>query len=267
MAANISQHPLDRSDFRKFLSDSHMNASFAASMNPEKVDRNPPQPDSDNDDGVDDADDDDIDMEKLDPPTRSSRKRPLEPTPATSSAELTADEIGALKKKRKRQKREKTLAHELLIYRPPSQTACMPEMAAQCRNVNSMVRMACINLSNLDDLCIMEWSEATMLQLCIPKIELDMTLIDWSAACSILKHQWSHEVVSSLRKHRGALDPLSKILTENHTRKVNLNLVRPDEMFKVTPKINYALLRTLCIEPTNYNVPSSFINMRNRTKP
>lgn len=106
-----------------------------------------------------------------------------------------------------------------------------------------------------------------MLQLCTLKIELNFKKIDWSAACNILKFQWSHEVVSSLRKHGGTLEPLSDIIRKNHQAKIKLNLVRPDEIFQNVPQINYQLLRTFCVEPIDSNYSRTripFVNMRAR---
>lgn len=195
---------------------------------------------------------------------------PSSSAPETKSTERrykdNDDDNDQPKKKRKRRAAQVS-AFDLLIYPPSSHTEYMPEDAAQCRNVDSMVRMACINLRNINNLPIMEWSEAIMLQLCTLKIELNLKLVDWSAACNILKAQWSHEVVSSLRKHSGTLDPLSDIIAKNHQLKIRMSLVRPDEMFRDVPKINYELLRTFCVEPLSTMLAPPPINMRQRSKP
>lgn len=198
----------------------------------------------------------------------SGNTAPLSSMPESKSSDRHYEDTDdqPKKKRRRRAARQEVSAFDLLIYPPSSHTEYMPEDAAQCRNVDSMVRMACINLRNINNLPIMEWSEAIMLQLCTLKIELNLKLVDWSAACNILKAQWSHEVVSSLRKHSGTLDPLSDIIAKNHQLKIRMSLVRPDEMFRDIPKINYELLRTFCVEPLSTMLAPPPINMRQRSK-
>lgn len=180
--------------------------------------------------------------------------------------EVSSSHQSVLPTKRRKRQAKNSIPIDILMYKPDTsedERRRVPEEVMRCRNVDSMVRMACINLRNFNNLPLLEWSEAIMLQLCMLKIELDFKQIDWSTVRSILKSQWSHEVVSSLRKHCGCLDTLNEIITKNHAEKLRRKLVENDEMFYIVPHINYQLLQTFCTEPINVNqIGSSMMNIK-----
>jgi hypothetical protein len=115
----------------------------------------------------------------------------------------------------------------------------------QCKDVNLMVRMACINRHNIKNIAIMEWSEAVLLQLCTIHTKLDFINMNWFDAVLVLKSQWRREVVTSLQNYVGNLETLSSIIFHNHNEKLKRGLIKTNEqMFHTNPKINYDLLKT-----------------------
>ena len=203
-------------------------------------------------------------MHKLDDELRKSHelymKRRRER--ANNDEETKEEQQPKPKKQARKTKKEKTLD---FLYSLPSSSS--PEDKYQFENASSMVRNACINLKNINDLDLMEWSEAVMLQLCSLKTELDWALIDWINTRSILEFQWTYEVVESLHEHTGTTDTLKDILTKNHENKIKKQYIKSHQMFHKTPKINYSLLKTFHINPElakRLDIPT--INIKRRTQ-
>lgn len=141
-----------------------------------------------------------------------------------------------------------------------------PEDAKRCKNDSNIVRMACINLHNVNSIAIMEWSEAVMLQLSMLHTRLDFSAIDWFTVINILEqHQWRREVVQSLKLHLGVLTTFSEILIKNHKTKLDMRLIRPESMFHTVPVINYEVLKTFRTEPIGIANEQTFKRIRTKS--
>lgn len=122
--------------------------------------------------------------------------------------------------------------------------------AVQCQSVDEMIRMACLHRYNVDNLEMLEWSEAVLLQLCHLEKELDMKLLDWSYAKRILENQWCYEIVIPLQQYIGCRETLSHIIMKNRAHKMKSGLLESrDRIFSSPPTINYDLLRTYVTAP------------------
>lgn len=122
--------------------------------------------------------------------------------------------------------------------------------AARCQSVDEMIRMACLHRYNVDNLEMLEWSEAVLLQLCHLERELDLKLLDWSYVKRILENQWCYEIVIPLQQYIGSRETLSHIVMKNRAHKMKRGLLESrDRMFASPPVINYRLLRTYVTAP------------------
>lgn len=125
--------------------------------------------------------------------------------------------------------------------------------ALDIQNGRDMVRAACNNRSNFDNVELMEWSEAVLLQLCYISEPLDFTELDWPAVKQILRYQWRSEVTRPLQEHVGSKETLSNIIIRNHARKLRSGLLSStSDMFTPEMKdqlaINYRLLSEYAAE-------------------
>lgn len=122
--------------------------------------------------------------------------------------------------------------------------------ASRCQSVDEMIRLACLHRYNVDNLKMLEWSEAVLLQLCHLERELDLSLLDWSYVKRILENQWCYEIVIPLQQYIGSRETLSHIVMKNRAHKMKNGLLESrDRMFASTPSINYRLLRTYVTAP------------------
>lgn len=122
--------------------------------------------------------------------------------------------------------------------------------ATRCQSVDEMIRLACLHRYNVDNLEMLEWSEAVLLQLCHLEKELDLKLLDWSYVKRILENQWCYEIVIPLQQYIGSRETLSHIVMKNRAHKMKHGLLQSRErMFTSPPVINYRLLRTYVTAP------------------
>lgn len=122
--------------------------------------------------------------------------------------------------------------------------------ASRCQSVDEMIRLACLHRHNVDNLEMLEWSEAVLLQLCHLERELDLKLLDWSYVKRILENQWCYEIVIPLQQYIGSRETLSHIVMKNRAHKMKHGLLQSrDRVFASSPSINYRLLRTYVTAP------------------
>lgn len=184
----------------------------------------------------------------------TSKSPPYDPTACPSLPNIKLER--QLKKKKERVKRQNTRLRSKSPIPRKAITLTVPIAAGAAaassnrlltiRNGQDMVRISCNNRSNFDNIELMEWSEAVLLQLCYINEPLDFKLIDWKAVKQIFLYQWRYEVTLPLQEYVGRKETLSNIIIRNHARKVQLGLIPYSEMFtsgiKNRLNINYRLL-------------------------
>nr|WOJ45373.1 hypothetical protein [Apis mellifera nudivirus] len=183
------------------------------------------------------------------------RSPPYDPTACPSLSNIKIERH--LKKKKERVKRQNTRLRSkspiprkaITLTVPTSSSAAISSPSNRIltiKNGQDLVRISCNNRSNFDNIELMEWSEAVLLQLCYINEPLDFKLIDWKAVKQIFLYQWRYEVTLPLQEYVGRKETLSNIIIRNHARKVQLGLIPYSEMFTPNIKnrlnINYRLL-------------------------
>lgn len=112
------------------------------------------------------------------------------------------------------------------------------------QTINDIVRRAFENKDNYDNVLLLEWSEAVILQLCDVTIPLNFRRMSWKEARKVyIPNIFSKTIAITLKNNSGMNFNLDYYLQKNHNWKVK-HLNMPDsDMFVTRPTINYNLLQ------------------------
>lgn len=136
------------------------------------------------------------------------------------------------------------------------------------QTIQDIIKRAFENKDNYDNVMLLEWSEAVILQLCDVTIPLVFRKMSWKEARKIyIPNIFSKTIAITLKNNSGLNHNLDYYLQKNHNWKVK-HLNMPDhDMFVTRPKINYNLLQhyTETREP-NYTPIKRLVMQRKQAK-
>lgn len=112
------------------------------------------------------------------------------------------------------------------------------------RKEAKMVRTACLNSRNRENLAFMEWSEAVLLQLCHMEKRIDFTNLSWREALGLLVDQWLPRIIRPIRVYVGCHIVLRDILIANRHFKISSGVLSETDprCFVTSPSVNYRVL-------------------------
>lgn len=127
---------------------------------------------------------------------------------------------------------------------------------------NQMIRQACSNICNYDNLLLLEWSEAILIQLCCLN-QPDILSLQWFEISRIVAtQQWNRILTKFLREVvAGPMMQLQLLLTQNHNWKCTTYQM-PDNLCFVSgriPPVNLFVLQKVSVETKFNTITSTFI--------
>lgn len=112
------------------------------------------------------------------------------------------------------------------------------------RTAEAIVSCAFLNREHLENIRLLEWSEAVILQLCNPMEPLDFRGMSWATAQSIyIPSLYGLNIVVPLRKASGLSFNLDYYLKKNHKYKVERYNMSDEDMFLTRPTVDYNILK------------------------
>lgn len=128
----------------------------------------------------------------------------------------------------------------------------------QLSTPDDMVSWAFRNRENTDNLLLLEWSEAVILQLCNLDERLTFRDMTWKTANSIyITNMWDIIIAIPLRTASGSTRNLDYYMKKNHRYKIVTFGMSDKCMFLTRPSINYDVLKKYEIKITSFNAPLS----------
>lgn len=131
--------------------------------------------------------------------------------------------------------------NDMLLINEALYTALMLQMG------NSIMETACLHCRNLENMDLLEWSEAVLIQLCA--INYNHLLYNtWSNVISLVESsEWGPKMSLNLQRIYGRTVRLSNILDMNHTMKIQKYKMPVQFVFRENriPALNMKLLRTI----------------------
>lgn len=110
--------------------------------------------------------------------------------------------------------------------------------------IQDIIRRAFENKDNYDNVLLLEWSEAVILQLCDVTTPLNFRGMSWKEARKIyLPNIFSKTIAITLKNNSGLNFNLDYYLQKNHNWKVKHLNMSDTDMFVTRPAINYTLLQ------------------------
>lgn len=144
---------------------------------------------------------------------------------------------------RKRVKKERTKVLKIDDYLAVASQNIPLYLAVISTTSDEMVRIACQNCFNHNNIQLLEWSEAVLIQLCTLKTCINFQLYTWKQLLDFVENnQWAVEVTQSIKDYINSSTTLARIITENHNVKINKYHMNPIAAFVSIPSINYKLL-------------------------
>lgn len=127
---------------------------------------------------------------------------------------------------------------------------------------NQMIRQACCNVCNYDNLLLLEWSEAILIQLCCLN-QPDILSLQWfEISRTVATQQWNRILTKFLREVvAGPMMQLQLLLTQNHNWKC-ATYHMPDNLCFVSgriPPVNLFVLQKVSVETKFNTITSTFI--------
>ena len=150
--------------------------------------------------------------------------------------------IPAKAKQLKKSKLNTKLAQLLKTYADNKQMYA----ALLLRSPDDIIHIACQNIVNIENIAMLEWSEAVLLQLCTLKefIVLE-NFLDWAQLEQFIRNnQWSVEVTFNLKKYINSKITLLSIMNSNRIQKINRYNLPKEQCFVTEPYICYEYLKT-----------------------
>lgn len=108
----------------------------------------------------------------------------------------------------------------------------------------SLISFAFQNKENTDNLLVLEFSEAFLIQFCDLSRKITFRNMTWDEACNIvIPNLFSPQITLALRKNSGLSHNLYFYLKKNHKYKIAKFNMSPSAMFLTRPNINYDLIK------------------------
>lgn len=175
--------------------------------------------------------------------TPAKRSRTISDSTITSTELLTTLRGGVRKQLTKKQIEELLRAEDAEINAAYGGDEKLEDVHA-IQTIQDMIRLAFENKDNYENLLLLEWSEAVILQLCDVTAPLNFRGMSWKEARKVyIPNIFSKTIAITLKNNSGLNFTLDYYLQKNHNWKVK-QLNMPDtEMFVTRPTINYNLMQ------------------------
>lgn len=165
----------------------------------------------------------------------------------TPKAKTTKQSKAMMEKLRKQREIEE-------IHEKYNKLASCPFKIDHLLTPDDMVNWAFCNRENIDNMLLLEWSEAVILQLCDLEKPLNFENMTWSQAKNIyLDNLWNIIIALPLRKASGTTRNLDYYMKKNHQYKIQTFGMPSEQMFLTRPSINYNLLKSFNIQIQSFD--------------
>lgn len=162
---------------------------------------------------------------------------------AVTSTELPATLRGARKQPTKKQLEELLKAEDAEINAAFGGDDKLEDVQT-IPTIQDIIRRAFENKDNYDNVLLLEWSEAVILQLCDVTTPLNFRRMSWKEARKIyLPNIFSKTIAITLKNNSGLNFNLDYYIQKNHNWKVKHFNMPDSDMFVTRPTINYNLLQ------------------------
>lgn len=104
-----------------------------------------------------------------------------------------------------------------------------------------------------ENLPLVEWSEAVLLQLCDLSVKMSFSDMLWKDALAILENQWNHNLYNTTLMYLGKNRSIGLIIERNHMWKVKRAILPSEYTFCTTPCVDYKRLKEYKILPLDDN--------------
>lgn len=112
------------------------------------------------------------------------------------------------------------------------------------QTIQEIIRRAFENKDNYENIMLLEWSEAVILQLCDVTVPLVFRRMTWREARKVyIPNVFSKTIAITLKNNSGLNFNLDYYLQKNHNWKVQCFGMPDTDMFVTRPRINYNLLQ------------------------